>query len=88
MAGMEPADVYDALVSRGWNVNKDTLRARMWKMEQAGKLRKIGDSSRYALPDNEKPADQASSTEQSAGSSDQPARAGEPGQEVGHDNIS
>src|SRR5690606_11723608 len=85
LAGMEPADVYDALVTRGWNVNKDTLRARMWKMEQAGKLRKIGDSSRYALPGDEKPADKASEGEQSAGLS-QPARDGEPVQEVEHDN--
>lgn len=92
LAGMEPREIADAIEAKGWGkVDRGYVRTRTWRMMDEGKLAKIPGTSRYTMPPEggeKKPADQASEGEQSAGSSDQPARAGEPGREVEHDNIS
>lgn len=66
LAGLEPADAYDAILERGWQVNKDTLRARMWKMEQGGKLSKVENTSLYMLPRENKADDLLSREDQSS----------------------
>lgn len=78
--GLEPAEAYEAILDYGWSVNKDTLRAAMWKMAGRGKLKKVGDTSTYALPDEEKPADAKPEEVSSAGLFSNPEHGREAGQ--------
>lgn len=90
---LEPKDIAKRVNEKWPGTGKsENIGAIVWRMWKAKRLVKADrDLAMYALPfipGNEKPADLLSEEEQSAGLSDQPARAGEPGQEVGHDNIS
>lgn len=78
--GLEPAEAFDAITERGWSVNKDTLRAAMWKMARKGKLKKVGDTSMYALPDEEKPAGDTSVEDTPTGLFNNPEHGREAGQ--------
>lgn len=63
----------------------NTTASRMW--HDIKEIDKDTEAGLFRLPLKEKPADLLSGGEQSAGYS-QPARDGEPVQEVGHDNMS
>lgn len=100
LRAMTPKDIAKEIAERFWpEVNGEAVSSISWRMWKRDQLVKVGDGL-YALPNKdydltdllgssgEKPAELASpSGEQSAGLSDQPASAGEPGREVVHDNM-
>ncbi|MER9892258.1 hypothetical protein NKJ40_09140 [Mesorhizobium sp. M0119] len=87
--GWEPKEI-GKQIERKYSVDPGgaAVSSITWRMWKRGQLEKVEGTSAYRLPDKQKPADLLSPTgEQPAGLSDQPARDGEPVQEVAHDNI-
>ncbi|WP_370319528.1 hypothetical protein [Oricola sp.] len=79
LPGLEPAQMYDAMIAKGWTVNKDTIRTRSWRMWKDKKLDKPEDSAVYSLP-KDKPAGGESGDETPAGLMSNPEHGREAGQ--------
>lgn len=75
LRGLEPSGIYDAIIAKGWSTSKDNVRTTTWRIWKDARLWKADDSPLYGileLPgmtpgDNEKPADDVSEQDASAG---------------------
>ena len=68
LKGLEPKDISDRIDAKGWGpINRDVIRTRTWRLARDQKLRKVGSVYSLLDPENEKPADDNSEGNESAG---------------------
>lgn len=66
--GLEPKEISDRIDAKGWGpINRDVIRTRTWRLARDGKLTKDGSFYSLVDPENEKPADDNSEGNESAG---------------------
>lgn len=80
LKGLEPKDVYDAIIAKGWSADVAAVRSTTWRIwKHGGRLSKPDpDSPLYTVPEREKATDLLSRREQSE-AFDQPEQSREAG---------
>lgn len=64
--GLEPSEIYEAILAKGWFATKDNVRTTTWRIWKDGRLSKVGETSMYTVPNRETVADETSLGETSA----------------------
>jgi hypothetical protein len=81
LKGLEPKEIYDAIVAKGWTADLSAVRSTTWRIwNKHGRLSKPDpDSPLYSVPEREKATDLLSGREQSEAFDHQPEQGREAG---------
>lgn len=78
--GLEPREIYDAILAKGWGpIKLDYVRTRTWRLMNEKRIAKVGDTAMYALLEKDKPVGATSVEDTPTGLFSNPAQSREAG---------